>query len=119
MLLTFFNEVIWCADMSFCDIMDTEVGSCLNLLVSLGDEMTTSSSRSTTLVVSSERVLMLFANVWPDTNNAVANSRCFFINQLFSKYSTMLTDVKANCQNGTIIWSAKKQQVILLHNPNK
>ena len=61
MLLALFNEVIRFACMSFCDIKDTEVGSCLNLLVSLGDAMTTTSSISMTLVVSSGRVYVFSA----------------------------------------------------------
>jgi hypothetical protein len=56
MLLALLSEVIRLACMSFCEMSDTDAGSCLNLLVSFGDAIITTSSMSMTLVVSSGRV---------------------------------------------------------------
>ena len=61
MLLALLSEVMPLACMSFCEMSDTEVGNCLNLLVSFGDAMITTSSMSITLVVSSGRVYVLSA----------------------------------------------------------
>ena len=105
------------ARISFCEIKDTEVGDCLNLLVSFGDAMTTTSSMSITLVVSSEMVYAFSAITWLVAHSAVSNNRCFFI-CLFSSFSTD-KELK-NIDNLWCFYSyAKKHQHLQSHNPNK